>query len=160
GRRIDAAGEIAKLSEEERGSRRAQLAAKCPQIFKGVPLGSQLDAKPPKTAGISEHYQHAVAAQIAAAKTDDARKQLSMKFAYGAHFERMSGYLDEAILLSQTAAQLDKSNLEAQYQLAVAYLESGRYDDALAIYEKYDIPFDMGARKPIKSARDSGHDSP
>ncbi len=87
--------------------------------------------------GISLSYRQALEARVAGATDDAARRLLADDLAVGAETEALSGSPERAILLAETAAQLNAESVAVSDGLATAYVAAGRTGEALSLCERF-----------------------
>jgi serine/threonine protein kinase/WD40 repeat protein len=161
-RRIDQAEGVIALSAEERTERWETMRKRLPDFFRPNP--------DPKSTEVLPSYRQDVAARVAGARTDQARRDLAKTLADQSEAEAQSGLNLHTILLAEAALKLDPSQLVASENLAWAYLVTGRYDEGLAIYRKCagrrlgegdgERPFASQVFDTITDLRKSGKDHP
>ena len=127
--RLDDGGAVIPIAGDEWRKRWGDVQAKMPEFFQADAIASKTEMLP--------SYKRAIEAQVSAAKSDAEKKELAWRLSAASVVERVSGRIEEALLLAETAVKLDETNLDAKDNLATAYLKAHRYEQALAIYNRY-----------------------
>lgn len=132
GRKIDGSGGIISESQTDFEVARATLLRLKHDMPRQFDV-SAIDQAPE----VLPTYRNVLNARVAAAKTEDDKKNLAREWAWTGGQELHRGTYKEVALLEEKSLTLDDSSLAARDHLAHVYVCLGRFSEALAIYQKY-----------------------